>query len=90
MDSAANTEKIAFLSDVAIALHKSIYACCLMFGINVETLDLLNFNPVEFVSSHLKNASRSEQLRWGAKNTIVRDMEKLKILNKKLEELKNA
>jgi hypothetical protein len=85
-----NTEKIAFLNDAVVALHKSLYYCCLIFGIDVETLDLSNFDPIEFVSGHLENASHSEQLRWAATNTIVRDMEKLKIVNKKLDELKNA
>jgi hypothetical protein len=85
-----NTEKIAFLEALVVSLHKNIYYCCLIFGIDVETLDLSNFDPVGFVSSHLDNASRSERLQWGATNTIVRDMEKLKIVNKKLDELKNA
>jgi hypothetical protein len=82
-----NTEKIAFLNNVVVALHKSLHYCCLILGIDIETVDLLNFDAIEFASSYPENLPQSQ---WMARNTIIRDMEKLKIVNKKLDELKNA
>jgi hypothetical protein len=82
-----DTEKIEFLNNVVIALHKSIYSSCLISGIDIETVDLSNFDAIEFASSYPENLPQSQ---WMARNTIIRDVEKLKIVNKKLDELKNA
>jgi len=87
MGSATNTEKIAFLNNVVVSLHKSLYSSCLILGIDTETVDLSNFDAIEFASSYPENLPQSQ---WMARNTIIRDVEKLNIVNKKLDELKNA
>ena len=80
-------EKIAHLTDVASALQQSIYYSCALSGIDVETLDL-----EAPLSSGITVLNEDELTRpdWMSRRVIVREMEKLKMINKKLEELKNA
>lgn len=82
-----NTEKIAFLDSVVIALHKSIYRACAISGVEMDGLNLETFNSVEFLSSYPDNLP---QPIWMARNIIIQDIQKLIAVNKKLDELKNA
>jgi hypothetical protein len=82
-----NAEKIDFLNSIVTALHESIYAACLAYGIDVEELNIETYNSDEFMLPPEQNLN---QLAWLGKNTIDRDMKKLIAVNKKLGELKNA
>lgn len=82
-----NAEKIEFLNSVVTALHESIYAACLAYGLDVEELNIETYNSEEFMYPPEENLS---QLAWLGKNTIDRDMKKLIAVNKKLDELNNA
>lgn len=82
-----NDEKIDFLNSVVVALHKSIYSSCLVYGFDVEELNIETYNSEEFMYPSEENLN---QLAWIAKTTIDRDMKKLIAVNKKLDELNNA
>lgn len=82
-----NDEKIDFLNSVVVALHKSIYSSCLIYGFDVEELNIETYNSEEFMYPPEENLN---QLAWIAKNTIDRDIKKLIAVNKKLDELNNA
>ena len=82
-----NAEKIEFLSSVVTALHETIYAACLAYGLDVEEINLETYNSEEFMLPLEENLN---QLARIAKNTIDRDVKKLIAVNKKLDELKNA
>lgn len=80
-------EKIAHLEGVVFALHQSIYSSCSVSDINIEDIDLNNSSSWSTLVLDEANLSRPD---WMARNTIVRDIQKLNIVNKKLEELRNA
>ena len=82
-----NAKKIEFLNSVVTALHESIYAACLAYGLDVEEINLETYNSEEFMLPLEENLN---QLAWIAKNIIDRDIKKLIAVNKKLDELKNA
>ena len=82
-----NTEKIAFLENIVVALHKNIYAACFVLGIDASTLDAGTYNSEEFISSFPKSIRDGEHI---AVFNIDRDMGKLIAVNKKLDELNNA
>lgn len=85
--SMTDTEKIAFLENIVVALHKNIYAACFVLGIDGSTLDVSTYNSEEFISSFSKRIIGGEHV---AVLAIDRDMGKLIAVNKKLDELKNA
>jgi hypothetical protein len=82
-----NTEKIAFLENIVVALHKNIYAACFTLRIDPSTLNAETYNSEEFIFSFPKNIIGGERI---AVINIDRDMSKLIAVNKKLDELKNA
>jgi hypothetical protein len=82
-----NADKVVFLTNVVLTLHKDIYSSCALSGIEPDSLNLENFNSEEFLSSFAENGTQSD---WLARNAIVRSVEKLIATNKKLEELNNA
>lgn len=83
---ATNTEKIEFLNNIVIELHKSIYASCFALGIDVDTLDIETYNSEEFISSLPERMHYGEHAAGFAINS---SMNKLIAVNKKLGELNN-
>jgi hypothetical protein len=80
-------DKVSFLTNVVLNLHKEIYSACAILGINPESLNLENFDAEEFLSLCPPEPTRPE---WIARNSIIRSVQKLIAVNKKLEELNNA
>jgi hypothetical protein len=39
-----NADKVAFLTNVVLTLHKDIYSSCALSGIEPDSLNLENFN----------------------------------------------
>lgn len=85
--SMTDTEKIAFLENIVVALHKNIYAACFTLGTDASTLNAWTHNSEEFISLFPADFRGGERI---AVLSINRDMSKLIAVNKKLDELKNA
>ena len=79
-------EKVAYLEGIVSLLHQSIYEACVMSEVDIDSINL--DNPASWESLIYGEANPTY---FGiARHTIVRNIKKLNILNKKLEELKNA
>jgi hypothetical protein len=82
-----SADKVAFLKNVVLTLHKDIYLACSLSGVDPDSLDLENFNSEEFIASCPENPTQPE---WLARNAIVRSVQKLIAVNKKLKDLNDA
>lgn len=85
--SMTNIEKIAFLENVVVVLHKNIYAACFALEIEASALDIETYNSEQFISLFPESMYQAQH---AARNTIDRSMNKLIAVNKKLDELNNA
>jgi len=79
-------EKIAYLEGIVVLLHQSIYQACAVSEVDVDSIDL--DNPASWESLFYGEVNITYFGR--ARHTIVQNIRKLNLLNKKLEELKNA
>ena len=93
MTSVTNTEKIEFLNNIVVELHKNTYAACIALGIDAATLNIETHNLEELLSLF------SEQAPFGfrvhpkdhmACVIITRNIANLIAVNKKLDELNNV
>jgi hypothetical protein len=82
-----DAEKIAHLEGVVFLLQQSIYAACSTSGIDIESIDLNNPPTLDSLITRDNNPAHSD---WVARHTIIREIEKLNLVKKKLDELKNA
>ena len=79
-------ERIAYLEGVVVLLHQSIYQACAISEVDVDSIDL--DNPASWEPLIYGEANPTY---FGiARHTIVQNIRKLNLVNKKLGELKNA
>ena len=84
--SMTTAERIAYLEGIVVLLHQSIYQACAVSEVDVNSIDL--DNPASWESLIYREANPTY---FGiARHTIVRNIRKLNLVNKKLDELKNA
>ena len=86
MTSVTNTEKIEFLNNIVVELHKNTYAACIALGIDAETLNIETHNLEELLSLFSGSVHSKDHK---ACVIIARNMANLIAVNKKLDELNN-
>lgn len=84
--SMTTAERIAYLEGIVVLLHQSIHQACAVSEVDVDSIDLDNPDSWESLIYGEVNPTY-----FGiARHTIVRNIRKLNLVNKKLDELKNA